>query len=59
MGPGTSPRAASHKLSEVIHGGDEALPLACLVGGRGLSWGLRGGLGVAGRVSLHQGQAGV
>lgn len=33
---------ASHKLCEVIHRGNEAFPLACLVGGysfsRGLSW---------------------
>lgn len=51
--------AASHKLCEVVHGGDEALPLASLVGGQRLSWRLRGGFGVGRVVHLHQGQAGV
>ena len=52
------PCTASHKLREVIHRGDKALPLACLVGGRGLSRGLCRSLGMTRRVRLHQGQAG-
>lgn len=46
---------ASHKLSEVIHGGNEAFPLACLVGGCSLSRGLSWDFGVGWRV--HQRQA--
>lgn len=49
----------SHKLCEVVHGGDETLPLACLIGGHGLGWGLHWGFGVAWGVHLHQGQAGI
>ena len=52
------PCTASHKLREVIHRGDKALPLARLVGGRGLSRGLCRSLGMTRRVRLHQGQAG-
>lgn len=51
------PIPASHKLGEVVHRGDEALPLAGLVGVRGLGWGLRRGFGMA--RGVHQGQAGV
>lgn len=49
---------ASHKLCEVIHGGNEALPLACFIGGcslRGLSW----GFGVGWRVHQRQAWVGI
>lgn len=46
---------ASHKLCEVIHGGNEAFPLACLVGRCSLSRGLSWDFGVGWRV--HQRQA--
>lgn len=46
---------ASHKLSEVIHRGDETFPLSCLIGGCRLSRGLGWSFGVGWRV--HQGQA--
>lgn len=46
---------ASYKLCEVIHGGDEAFPLACLVVGCRLSRGLSWRFGVGWRV--HQRQA--
>lgn len=55
-GSGTAgPLVASYKLCEIIHGGDEAFPLACLIGGCGLSRGLNWGFGVGWRV--HQRQA--
>lgn len=49
MGP-----LASHKLCEIIHRGDEAFPLACLVGGCRLSRGLSWGFGVGWRVYQRQ-----
>ena len=52
------PHTASHKLREVVHRGDQALPLARLIGWCGLSWGLCRSLGMTRRVRLHQGQAG-
>lgn len=58
QGSACPPRTASHKLREVVHRGDQALPLACLIGGRGLGRGLCRSLGMTRRVRLHQGQAG-
>lgn len=52
------PCTASHELSEIVHRGDQALPLARLIGRRGLGWGLCRSLGMTRRVCLHQGQAG-
>lgn len=46
---------ASHKLCEVIHRGNEAFPLACLVGGCSLRRGLSWDFGMGWRV--HQRQA--
>lgn len=57
-GSACPPCTASHKLREVIHRRDQALPLARLVGGRGLDRGLCWSLGMTRRVRLHQGQAG-